>query len=269
MNIFWVKISKVYYEEFFENIKESKEKISVFTPNWEFLLNARFDENYKNILNQSDYNVPDGIWIWAAYQILDNEMWKFLNSLLIPWYLLNLFIKRKELYKKYGWRILWSVLTRDLVEYANLKWYWVTIIDKLQPKWSKWEEKQNNTVKDLKNKYPSIDFHFYVCNWKNLNEISENINKTDDIYLFSTQWRDKGQEKTILEILPLLNKIKVGIWVWGSFDYILGFKKRPPKIVASLWFEWLWRLATHPLRMAKRVWNVIPVFLYEVIKSKN
>ncbi|MDD2487802.1 MAG: WecB/TagA/CpsF family glycosyltransferase [Candidatus Gracilibacteria bacterium] len=272
MEIFGVKISKVYYDEFFEKIKEPKEKMSIFTPNGEFLLNARYDENYKDILNKSDYNVPDGIGIWAAYQILDNKMGKLLNALLIPWYGLNLFIKRKQLYEKYGGRVLGSVLTKDLVEYANLKGYGITIIDKFQAPGNLGDnlkiKRQKVMSGDLMKKYPNVAFHHYIYKKEDQEKIISEINKTNDIYLFSIQGRDVGQEKTIIELLPKLDKIKVAIGVGGSFDYLLGFKKRPPKIIAILGLEWLWRLGTHPVRMAKRIWNVLPVFLYEVVKSK-
>lgn len=272
MEIFGVKLSKEHYDDFLKKIKNTKDKLSIFTPNWEFLLAAKYDENFKNILNQADYNVPDGIWIWAAYQILDNKKWKLLNTLLIPWYWINLFIKRKKLYEKYWWRIIWSILTRELVEYSNLKWYWITIIDKFQAPGNLWDnlkiERQKVMVRDLNKKYPNCIFHHYIYTEDKKEAIISEINKTDDIYLFSIQWRDVGQEKTIIELLPKLDKIKVAIWVWWSFDYILWFKKRPPKFMVILWLEWLWRFLSHPMRMAKRIWNVIPVFLYEVIKSK-
>ncbi len=268
MEIFWIKLSKLYYKTFFETIKNSKEKISIFTPNPEILLAAKKDEKFKEILKGWDYLVPDGIWIWAWYQILDNRLPKFINFLLIPYYGLNLFIARKKLYKKYWWRIIWSILTKDLVEYANLKWIWVTIIDRLQPVGGKWEEKQKNIVKNLKNKYPKATFHFYVFDWNNLDRIIEEINNTEDIYLFSTQWLG-DQEKTISKIIWDLKNIKVAIGVGGSFDYILWIKKRPPEIFVVLWLEWLWRLVLHPKRMASRIWKALPVFLYEVIKSKK
>ncbi|EKD65904.1 MAG: glycosyl transferase, WecB/TagA/CpsF family protein [uncultured bacterium (gcode 4)] len=272
MKIFWLHLVHLEYKKFFNEIKDSQEKLAIFTPNPEILLLAKEDENFRKILEKWDYLVPDWIGIWAGYQILDNGKWKLLNTLLIPYYWVNLFIKRKALYKKYWERIIWSILTRDLVEYANLKWKWVTIIDKFQAPGNWWDnlkiERQKVMARDLKKKYPNSAFHYYIYKEENKDEIIEEINKTDDVYLFSTQWA-KVQETTISQILPKLEKIKVAIWVGWSFDYILNFKKRAPKLIVALWLEWLWRLILHPMRMSKRIWRALIVFLYEVIKSKN
>jgi len=272
MKIFWLELAFLEYKKFFNEIKESQVKLAIFTPNPEILLLAKEDENFRKILEKWDYLVPDWIGIWAGYQILDNSKWKLLNALLIPYFWINLFIKRKALYKKYWERIIWSILTRDLVEYANLKWKWVTIIDKFQAPGNWWDnlkiERQKVMARDLKKKYPNSTFHYYIYKEENKDEIIEEINKTNDVYLFSTEWA-KSQETTISELLPKLEKIKVAIWVGWSFDYILNFKKRAPKIIVALGLEWLWRLILHPMRMGKRIWRALPVFLYQVIKSKN
>jgi hypothetical protein len=51
-------------------------------------------------------------------------------------------------------------------------------------------------VSELKSKYPTAE------------EIIREINKTEDIYLFSSQGL-KDQEITIFEMMPKLNNIKV------------------------------------------------------------
>lgn len=272
MKIFWLELAHLKYKKFFNEIKDSDKKLAIFTPNPEILLLAKEDEKFKKVLEKWDYLVPDWIWIWAGYQILNNNKWRLLNTLLIPYYWINLFIKRKVLYSKYWERIIWSILTRDLVEYANLKWYWITIIDKFQAPGNWWDnlkiERQKVMAESLKKKYLNANFHYYIYKEENKDKIITEINKTNDTYLFSTQWA-KTQETTISLLLPKLEKIKIAIWVGWSFDYLLDFKKRAPKIVVSLGLEWLWRLILHPMRMSKRIWKALPVFLYEVVKSKK
>lgn len=272
MKIFWLELAHLEYKKFFNKIKDSDKKLAIFTPNPEILLLAKEDEKFRKVLEIWDYLVPDWIWIWAGYQILDNNKWKLINALFIPYYWINLFIKRRQLYKKYWERIIWSILTRDLVEYANLKWIWITIIDKFQAPGNWWDnlkiERQKVMAESLKKKYLNVNFHYYIYKEENKDKIITEINKTDDVYLFSTEWA-KVQETTISQLLPKLDKIKIAIWVGWSFDYLLDFKKRAPKIVVSLGLEWLWRLILHPMRMSKRIWKALPVFLYEVIKSKK
>lgn len=70
-----------------------------------------------------------------------------------------------------------------------------------------------------------------------------------------------GMGKQEFWIERMRKKVNVGVFigVGGAFDYIAGVKKRAPKVVQKLGFEWLWRLLTEP----SRIWRmkVLPVFL--------
>lgn len=272
MQIFKINLSKLNKSDFIDDLKKSEKKSLVFTPNPEILLNAKNDPEFLDILNKWDYLIPDWIGIYAWFQILESKLPKIINFLLIPYYWLNLFIKRKALYKKYWDKICWSDLVKTLIENANSKKLWVSIIDKYQAPWDAWDnlkiERQKITAKLLKEKYPWADFHYYIYTKEAEEDIINTINNTEDIYLFSSQWL-KHQEITLFSMMPKLNNIKVAIGIWWSFDMILWFKKRAPKIVISLWLEWLWRFIIDPKRMAKRIWKALFVFLFEVIKSKK
>jgi len=271
MDIFWVRLSKLNKKDFLEKLKNPTEKIKIFTPNPEILLNAKKDKNFLEILNNWDYLIPDGIWIYAWYQILESRLPKVITLFMIPFYWLKLFTNRKKLYEKYGNRICGSDLTKELIEHANMNGLWVTIVDKYQAPGNKWDnlkiERQKITPTLLHEKYPNAKFHYYILKKWEEDTIIKNINDTDDIYLFSSQWL-KDQEITINNMMPSLDKRKVAIWIGWSFDMILGFKKRAPKLFVKLWLEWLWRLIIDPKRMIKRIWRALPVFLWEVVKSK-
>jgi UDP-N-acetyl-D-mannosaminuronic acid transferase (WecB/TagA/CpsF family) len=80
----------------------------------------------------------------------------------------------------------------------------------------------------------------------------------------------KKQEQSILEIMWKCKNIKIWTWIWSSFDYIIGFQKRAPKIWRYLWLEWLYRLFTWPQKInrLKRLYSAIFVFIYKVIINR-
>lgn len=61
-------------------------------------------------------------------------------------------------------------------------------------------------------------------------------------------------------IKRMKNKLNVGVYigVGGAFDYISGVKLRAPDFVQKLGFEWLWRLILDPVRIWRM--RVLPVF---------
>ncbi|MCK9272196.1 WecB/TagA/CpsF family glycosyltransferase [Candidatus Gracilibacteria bacterium] len=270
MKIFGVELQKLNYKNFLNEILNNSEQSIIFTPNPEILLAIKKDSEFTEILKKANYLTSDGIGLYIAFQILDNNF-KYLNILFLPYFVFNILFRKNYLYKKYGDKICGSDLTLDLLDYSDKNKLGVTIIDKFQLPGNKGDNlkivRQMKTPEILSKKYPKANFHFYFYQKENKEEIIEQINKTNDIYFFSTQGL-KDQESTILELMPKLKNIKVALGVGGSFDMLLGFKKRAPKIFTSFGLEWLWRLIINPSRMLKRVYNAIFVFIYEVILSK-
>lgn len=72
-------------------------------------------------------------------------------------------------------------------------------------------------------------------------------------------WINKYKEKINIPFI---------MGVGGSFDVIAGEKKRAPKIIQKMGFEWLFRFVQEPRRMFKR--NAVGSirFVYYVIKEK-
>jgi len=67
-----------------------------------------------------------------------------------------------------------------------------------------------------------------------------------------------NQEKWIARNLKKV-PVKVAIGVGGTFDYIIGQKKRAPHFILNSSFEWLYKLVTQPWRM-RRVIKAFPEF---------
>jgi len=74
-----------------------------------------------------------------------------------------------------------------------------------------------------------------------------------------------GQQEFWIERNRKRLDIGVFIGVGGAFDYLSGTKLRAPKIVQNSGLEWLWRLVWEP----KRVWRmrVLPLFFLLIIKE--
>lgn len=57
---------------------------------------------------------------------------------------------------------------------------------------------------------------------------------------------------------------KIMIGIGGSFDFIIGRVKRAPKFWRNCGLEWLWRLIQQPQRW-RRIWNAVAVFSWQFI----
>ena len=82
------------------------------------------------------------------------------------------------------------------------------------------------------------------------------------------------QEYWIRDNLDKLETVRVAVGEGGSLDFVAGHSKRAPRWMQSIGLEWFWRLFANRNRSAgtrgraKRVWNAVPVFVYNVVKWK-
>lgn len=270
MKIFWINLDKLSYETFFNEITDLSSQKIIFTPNPEILLNTKKDVEFNKLLNKADYLTPDGIGLYIAFQIIEaNEpTWK--NYIKLPYYFYNLFCKREKLYAKYGDRICGSDLTKDLIHFASNKQVTVAIIDLYNPTDTNKVASQAAFSEKLQKKFPKLQFDYYIYNPDKKTEIIETIKNSDAKILFSTLGMKK-QEESVVEIMEYAKNIKIGLGIWSSFDYFIGFQKRAPKIFRNFWLEWFYRIFTGPQKMKrlKRIYNAIFVFLFNVLHDKK
>lgn len=269
MEIFWIKLDKLNYDDFLKELTKFDKQNIVFTPNPEILLKTKVDNEFRKLVKKADYLTPDGIGLYIGFQIFSNDFWKFINFLLIPYFFFNLFFRRDFLYKKYWDRICWSDLTKDLVEYTEKNNIRITILDLYNPTDSKKVESQRVFPLLIKEKFPELDFDYFIYEPSKKEKIIEQIWKSESKILFSTLWM-KRQEQSIVDIMGSCKNIKLWLGIGSSFDYFIGFQKRAPKLWRSLGLEWLYRLFTGPRKLdrTKRIYNAIFVFIWEVLKSK-
>ncbi|MDP2090060.1 MAG: WecB/TagA/CpsF family glycosyltransferase [Candidatus Gracilibacteria bacterium] len=270
MQIFGIKLDKLKYKELIDILIKFDKQNIVFTPNPEILLKTKKDEEFKKLLEKANYLTPDGIGLYIAFQILDNNYGKIINTFLIPYYFINLFFRRKYLYKKYGDRICGSDLTKDMINIASESQIPVTIIDLYNPTDVNKIKSQEIFKELLTNKFPKLKFDYFVYNPIEKENIINQIGKSESKILFSTLGMKK-QEESVIEIMEKCSNIKLGLGIGSSFDYFIGFQKRAPKIWRAIGLEWLYRLITGPRKIdrLKRLYNAIFVFIYEVVINKN
>jgi len=264
--IFWIKLDNLKYSNFFNEITRLENQKIIFTPNPEILLVVKKDPEFKKMLGKANYLLPDWIWLYIAFQILEENN-KFFRFLKLPYYFFNLFFMRKYLYERYWERICWSDLTRDLVNYSEKNNIKITILDLYNPTDSKKVKSQEIFSSKLKEKFPNLEFDYFIYEPSKKTEIIEQIKNSDSKILFSTLW-NKRQEESIIEIIANCPNIKLWLWVWSSFDYYIWFQKRAPKLFRVLWLEWFYRLLTWPKKILRlrRLYNAIFVFIWEVLK---
>lgn len=269
MQIFWINLDNLKYDDFLKSLLKFEKQNIVFTPNPEILLKTKSDKEFKDLINKADYLTPDWIWLYIAFQILDNKYWSFINTLLLPYFFFNLFFKRKELYNKYWDRICGSDLTKDLVEYSEKNNIKVTIIDLYNPTDLKKVESQRIFPLWVAREFPNLKFEYFIYEPSKKEEIIDEISKSNSKILFSTLWM-KRQEESVVEIMEKCENIKLWLWIGSSFDYFIWFQKRAPLIWRKSGFEWLYRLITWPRKIdrLKRLYNAIFLFTYEILKNK-
>lgn len=270
MKIFDIELDNLKYKDFFNDLVKFDKQNIIFTPNPEILLASKKDSEFRDLINKASSLLPDGTWLYIAYQILDNKFWKFINILLLPYFFFNLFFRKKYLYEKYGEKICGSDLTKDLVEYAGKNNIKVSIIDLYNPTDSKKVESQKVFPKLISKKFPKLNFDYFIYSPENKENIISEISKSDSKILFSTLWM-KRQEESVIEIMKKAQNIKIWLGIWSSFDYFIWFQKRAPKTWRTLWLEWLYRLLTWPqkIKRLQRIYNAIFVFIWEVLKEKR
>lgn len=232
--ILGINITSSSKEEVLSSVKDKlsdSRSFYIVTPNPELVLMAQDNIDLKNALNSADFAIPDGTGLKLAIPNLH-------------------IIKGRELFL-------------DLIELANKNKWKVFLLGGLG-------NEAELACKHLISLYPNIFISFDngpVLNQKaelesqvdakSYKDAVDRINKFNPDLLFVAF----GNPKQEIWIHKNLNKLKVGgaMAVGGSFRYVAGLSKLPPKWVQRLGLEWFWRLITEPMRL-KRILNAVVIF---------
>lgn len=208
---------------------------TVFTPNPEFIMLARKDNDYKHIINNGDLVVADGVGVMLASKMSRNRR-KLRYRVMGADLLLALFNKIKDS----GHTVYFYGSAPGVAERARV-----------------------NMVND----YPGLR----VVGARNgyqtpaeQDEMAEEIKalKPDVLVVGigtpkQEKWIDRWKNQ-----LPC----KIYLGVGGSLDVMAGTVKRAPSWVSKAGFEWLYRLIRQPSRIKRQI--KLPVFMAMAVKER-
>ncbi len=241
LSIMGVRINNVSMDEVLkiaEKKIEKNEKYIIYTPNTEIIMMCQKDEEFLNLINNSDINIPDGIGLIHAGRI-----------------------KKHPLKEKVGG----YDLSVNLLKMANAKGLKLYVVG---GKPGVAEAAMKNVHKD----YPDINIvgaqHGYFkgthLGKRGHDEelaVIDDINKHQPHILF-VGFGAKKQEQWIEYNRNLINA-NVIIGNGGTLDVLAGIVKRTQDIFIKLGLEWLDRLIKDPRRIKRQI--VLPVFMLKVI----
>jgi UDP-N-acetyl-D-mannosaminouronate:lipid I N-acetyl-D-mannosaminouronosyltransferase len=143
--------------------------------------------------------------------------------------------------------------------------FWLDIINRFHNEKSFYligstQEVITNTVKKLKEEYPSINILGYRDGFMD-NDAKENLKKTLQVLKPDVVYVAQGtprQEFLMDELIKIHPALYMGLG--GSFDIYGGDKRRAPKIFLDFHLEWLYRLLKEPTRFGRQL--VLAKFLF-------
>lgn len=237
INVFGVKFSDVDDETLQEILTKNIEganNFKIVTPNPEIVMSACKDESLKNLINNSDLVLKDGIGIVIAQKVA----------------------KINANGRQTGFDTLTKIL--KIANDRNLKIY---IVGAKQ-------EVLDKAISNINKDYPNIKIagshngYFELDTDKEV-EIINDIRQTEPDVVVSAM----GFPKQELFISKLGSLTSMSIGVGGSLDVISGNLKRAPRWIQKIGMEWLYRLIKEPSRIKRQL--VIPKFLLKVITHKK
>lgn len=230
--ILGVKIDNLEKEEIFQKVEaflDDNKFHQIATINPEFILEAQENAEFRNILNDCDLNVADGIGISFAFYRFG---------------------------KKLKSRITGIDLMMRILKIANIKGMEIFLVANKNGL-SSWEETRD-AINDL---YPNLKIN-------GINIAPDSV-MTEPIQENRIVFCNFGAPYQEIFLNSLKNDIMgVAMGVGGSFDYITGKIKRAPKIMRVFGFEWLWRFLLQPQRW-KRIWNAVVVFPIKILFNEK
>ena len=241
LSIMGVRINNISMNEVLKLAEQkikNDEKYIIYTPNTEIIMMCQKDEEFLNIMNKSDINVPDGVGLIYAGKIK-----KFPLKEKVAGY--DLSINLLKMADEKGLK-LYAVGGRPGVAEAAMQ--------------------------NIQKKYPGIKIvgaHHGYFKGTHLGEfgheeeiaVIEDINRHKPHILF-VGFGAKKQEQWIDYNKDLINA-NVIIGNGGTLDGLAGIVKRAPDIFINLGLEWLYRLIKEPKRITRQI--VLPVFMFKVI----
>ena len=216
-----------------QNAIDNKSNTQIITINPEMIMNAQKNEQFFEIIKNSNLNIMDGVGVKIA-------------------------LKFQGINKN---QIRGVDFSRELVKLASENNYRIAFLGAK-------EEVIQKAKESFLNQYPNLNF-VYVRNgyFDNDNEIIEELKQANPQILLVGLGSPRQEELISKLKNELFGCVMVG--VGGSFDVFSGIVKESPLVWRKLGLEWLYRTILQPERF-KRIFPVLPIFLIKcIIASMN
>lgn len=250
-------------------------KIKVSKINTEFLQRSLKDDNFRDILNNSDLNIVDGRGVlWAAryltLPVSKNKIVRFVQSI---------------------YQMIYSgasiVLNPKFVNYPipeaipgieafNLFLKTASDCNSSVFLFGGYEKVLTSAVQKIKQDFPKLKISGTMNGYDfqkegGIDPVAE-INKTNAKMLIVALGSPR-QERWINDNIGKLKNIKIAVGEGGTLDRIANPRIKSPKFINSIGLEWLWRTLfnkskTETRNRLQKFWNAVPLFIYNVVKWK-
>jgi len=213
-----------------EQFIDSNQSHLIVTPNPELIVAAQDDAELKDILNNADLRLPDGISMVVVSRLLGTPLKERVSGI-------DLLLKLVEVSSRRGWKLFLLGSAPGVAEEAANK---------------------------LLAQYPALKIvgthHGYFGDDSELRKI---IMHAEPDLLFCGLGGGR-QERWLNHHLAEIKT--VGMAIGGSLDVISGRKKRAPRWAQAMYIEWLYRLVTEPQRWQRQL--ALPRFLWLTLVNR-
>lgn len=229
-----VDVSPLNYEEIIDDIRqriEAGKQSTIIAVNPEKVMAANNNSELKNLINDSTYQIPDGVGIILASKLKKGNIRS---------------------------RVTGVDMMERLIRFAAEE-------DRKVFLYGAKEEVVVRAKKNLEEKYQGLNIVGYENGYVQDQEaLLKKINDSEAELLFVAMGSPK-QELWIQENKPKL-AVKVFQGVGGSFDVFAGKVQRAPKVYRQLGLEWFYRLIKEPKRLKRQM--ALPKFLIKILLTK-
>ena len=203
----------------------------IATTNPEFIMRAQQDERFRQVLQQADLCIPDGVGLLLASRWMGTPLAERVPGS-------ELVYKLAELAAQEGWRLFLLGAGPGIADEAALI---------------------------FQSKYPDLKIAGSYAGSPDPSEdklIVQRINNSHADMLF-VAYGAPNQDKWIARNRETLLTVRLAIGVGGSLDFVTGQAKRAPRWIQNLGLEWLYRLIQEPWRWRRML--ALPHFAIKVL----
>ncbi|GLY09058.1 WecB/TagA/CpsF family glycosyltransferase [Pseudobacillus badius] len=230
-----VSVSPYTYDEIIADLKKriaAGEQSTVIAVNPEKVITAGRDPLVKELINESTYQIADGIGMIIASKLKKGQL--------------------KE-------RVTGVDMMGRLLQFAADEGHGVFF-------YGAKEEVVRTAKEKLEAKIPNLRVAGYANGYVQDQEALVQAIRESGATLLFVALGSPRQELWIKENMPKLPNVKVFQGVGGSFDVYSGKVKRAPAFYRKFGLEWLYRLMKEPKRLKRQM--ALPKFLLKILVQK-